>query len=164
MSLRPTLTPAIEDFWRDAAASVAELNPDRKFTIFSFGDNEALCNHVLAETLAGRNRATASLRWDYEGEPPQAGEVAIVTDWSGAPRAVLVTRHMDVRRFQDVDEDFARAEGYDSNPLEEWRAVHWDYFSRRCAELGRVASPDMPIVCERLELVYPLPGFRTVRA
>jgi uncharacterized protein YhfF len=164
MSFRPKLTPAIEAFWRDAAATAADLNPDRNFTVFSFGDNEELCNHVLAETLAGRNRATASLRWDYEGEPPQVGEVAIVTDWSGTPRAVLVTRQVDVCRFRDVDEDFARAEGYDSRPLDEWREVHWAYFNRRCAELGRVASFDMPIVCERFELVYPLAGFRTVQA
>jgi uncharacterized protein YhfF len=160
VSLRPKLTPAIEAFWREAVATVTELTPDRKFTIFSFGDNEALCDHVLAETLAGRNRATASLRWDYAGEPPQVGEVAIVTDWSGAPRAVIVTRQVDVRRFQDVDEDFARAEGYDGNPLEEWREVHWAYFNRRCAQLGRVASLDMPIVCERFELVYPKIGWK----
>jgi len=43
-----------------------------------------------------------------------------------------------------------------SNPLAEWRDVHWAFFSRRCAELGRVASLDMPVVCERFERVYPL--------
>jgi len=61
---------------------------------------------------------------------------------------------VDIHRYEDVDADFARAEGYVRNPLDEWRGVHWAYFSRRRAELGRSASLDMPIVCERFEVVY----------
>ena len=67
---------------------------------------------------------------------------------------MLVTQRVDICRYEDVDADFARAEGYVTDPLDEWRAVHWAYFSRRCAELGRAASLDMPIVCERFEVVY----------
>jgi len=158
MPLRPKRTPAIEAFWRDAVAATPELDPESEFTIFSFGDSAELSDHVLTETLAGRNRATASLRWAYESRVPQAGDVAIATDWTGAPRAVLVTRQVDVVPYAEVDEDFARAEGYVTDPLDEWREVHWAFFSRRCAELGRIASLDMPIVCERFELVYPRRG------
>jgi uncharacterized protein YhfF len=67
---------------------------------------------------------------------------------------VGVARRVDIRRYDEVDADFARAEGYLNDPLNEWRDVHWPYFSRRCAELGRSASPAMPVVCERFELVY----------
>jgi uncharacterized protein YhfF len=108
MSLRPERTPAIEAFWRDAVAATRELRPGSAFTVFSFGDSQELCDHVLEETLAGRNRATASLQWDYQGRLPQAGDVAIVTDWIGVPRAVIVTRHVETVRYADVDEDFAR--------------------------------------------------------
>jgi len=153
----PKRTPAIEAFWHEAVAAAPELRPDVEFAIWSFGDNEELCSHVLAETLAGRNQATTSLQWDHEGRLPQAGDIAIIADWTGAPGAVVITRRVDICRYEDVDEDFARAEGYVSNPLEEWRHVHWAYFSRRCADIGRVASLDMPIVCERFELLYPAP-------
>lgn len=158
MSRRPTRTPAIEAFWHDAVAATPELDPALDFTIFSFGDNQELSDHVLADTLAGRNRATASLRWAYESQLPQVGDVAIATDWAGVPHAVLVTRQVDIVPYADVDEDFARAEGYVTDPLDEWREVHWAFFSRRCAELGRIASLDMPVVCERFELVYPRRG------
>lgn len=154
MSIHPKRTAAVEAFWREAVSATPELNPESEFTVFSFGDSQELCDHVLAETLAGRNRATASLQWDYEGQLPQAGDVAIATDWAGAPRAVLVTRRVDIRRYADVDEDFARAEGYTTDPLNAWREVHWAYFGRRCVELGSVASLDMPVVCEGFELVY----------
>jgi uncharacterized protein YhfF len=147
-------TSAVAAFWRAAVAATPQLKSDAEFAVWSFGDNEELCNHVLAETIAGRNQATASLQWDYEGCLPQAGDLSVVTDWSGAPRLVLVTRRVEICRYEDVDTEFARAEGYVRNPLEEWREVHWAYFSRRCAELGRAASFDMPIVCERFEVVY----------
>lgn len=125
--------PGIAAFWQRAVAATPGLDPECDFTVFSFGDSQALCEHVLTETLAGRNRGTASLRWDYETRLPQEGDVAIVTDWAGVPRAVLVTRRVDIVRYEDVDEDFARAEGYRLDPLTEWRDVHWAYFSRRCA-------------------------------
>jgi uncharacterized protein YhfF len=67
----------------------------------------------------------------------------------------VVTRHVDIRLFDEVDADFARAEGYLNDPLNEWREVHWAYFSRRCAVLGRNSSNEMPVVCERFEAVYP---------
>jgi uncharacterized protein YhfF len=158
MSVRPGLTPSIEAFWRDAVAATPELDPESDFTIYSFGDSPELCRHVLTEILAGRNRATASLRWAYDSRLPEAGDIAIATDWAGAPRAVLVTRRVEIVPYDKVDEDFARAEGYVADPLNEWREVHWAFFSRRCAELGRIASLDMPIVCEWFELVYPRRG------
>lgn len=151
-----TRTPQIGAFWRQALAATPELKPDTAFAIWSFGDSEELCNHVLAETLAGRNRATAALFWDYEHRMPQVGDVAVVTDWSGSPRAILVTRQVDVVPYDQVDEDFARAEGYVTDPLTEWREVHWAYFGRCCAALGRTPSLDMPVVCERIALVYPV--------
>src|SRR5689334_21410779 len=112
MSFRPERTPAIEAFWRDAVTATPELRAGSAFTVFSFGDSQELCDHVLEETLAGRNRATASLQWDHKGPLPKAGDVAIVTDWLSVPRAVLVTRHVEIVRYADVGEDFARAEGY----------------------------------------------------
>jgi uncharacterized protein YhfF len=158
MPTDPKRTPAVEVFWRAACDATPELDSNASYAVWSFGDSQELCDHVLAETLAGRNRATASLKWDYESDPgrlPQVGDVAVVTDWAGAPRAVLVTRHVDIVRYADVDEDFARAEGYMADPLREWRDVHWAYFSRRCIDLGRTPTPDMPVVCERFDLVYP---------
>src|SRR6266508_3913603 len=93
-------TTAIEAFWREAVAATGELILDAEFSVWSFGDSTELCHHVLAETLAGRNRATASLRWDYEGRLPLAGDIAVVTDWSGAPAAVLVTRRVEICRYE----------------------------------------------------------------
>nr|BFF20798.1 hypothetical protein GCM10025730_43190 [Promicromonospora thailandica] len=58
--------------------------------------------------------------------------------------------------FDEVDEDFAAAEGEDDRTLESWRAGHEAYFRRTLGE-GREFTPDMPLVCERFELLYPKP-------
>ena len=99
-------TTEIEAFWRDAIEAVPGLDPNAAFTVFSFGDNPDLSAHVLAETLAGRNRATASLWWRYEATLPKAGDVAIATDWTGRPRAVLVwiRHHENIRRLHKGEE------------------------------------------------------------
>ena len=158
VALDPQRSPAVEQFWRIACEAIAELDPDADYAVWSFGDSQELSDHVLAETLAGRNSATASLQWDYESDPsrlPQVGDAGVITDWSGMPRLVVITRQVDIRRYDEVDADFARAEGYLNDPLNEWREVHWAYFSRRCAVLGRHPSNEMPVVCERFEAVYP---------
>ena len=157
----PQRSPAVEAFWRAACAATTELDHRAEYAVWSFGDSQELSDHVLAETLAGRNRATASLRWDYEDAParlPKVGDAGLVTDWCGTPRLVVVTRQVDIRRYDEVDADFARAEGYLNDPLNEWREVHWAYFGRRCAALGRSPSSEMPVICERFALVYPRPG------
>ena len=161
MPTDPRRTPAVEVFWRAACDATPELDRNANYAVWSFGDSQDLSDHVLAETLAGRNRATASLKWDYEADPtrlPKVGDAGVITDWQGTPRLVVMTRQVDIRRFNEVDEDFARAEGYLDDPLNEWREVHWPYFSRRCAELGRTPSLEMPIVCERFSPVYPPRG------
>jgi uncharacterized protein YhfF len=56
--------------------------------------------------------------------------------------------------YNEVDAEFAFDEGEGDQSLDYWREVHWDYFSRRCADLGKAPSPEMPVICERFELLY----------
>jgi|SRR5690242_9794069 len=36
-----------------------------------------------------------------------------------------------------------------------WKEHIWDYYVQECAAIGRQATEDMPILCERLRVVYP---------
>src|SRR5206468_2949865 len=71
----------------------------------------------------GPKRATASLRSAYEdGEPiPRAGELSVILDGDGDPLCVIRTTHVEIRRFADVDEEFAWAEGEGDRSLAYWR-------------------------------------------
>ncbi|WP_245606037.1 ASCH domain-containing protein [Promicromonospora kroppenstedtii] len=124
---------------------------------WSFGDEPELAETLLAAVLAGDKTATSSALWDYddEGAPlPVVGELSILLDGERHPRALIRTTSVVTTTFDEVDDDFAAAEGEDDRTLESWRAGHEAYFRRTLGE-GREFSADMPIVCERFELLYP---------
>ncbi|HSK71084.1 MAG TPA: ASCH domain-containing protein, partial [Pyrinomonadaceae bacterium] len=127
------------------------------FQVWHFGlgreDAEELCQLVLE----GKKIATASLPWEYEDKPedaPIVGGYSVITDFDGNPKCVVRTSELRVLPFKDVDTGFAFDEGEGDQSLDYWRQVHWDYFAGRCAKLGREPSLEMPVNCERFELLY----------
>jgi uncharacterized protein YhfF len=117
---------------------------------FTFGDNRALCDELLALVRAGRKTATCGALRDFAegGEPmPQAGRFDIALDRDGQPALVIETLDVAVVRFCDVDADFALAEG-ENETLEGWRADHRRYFERNGGW-----EPEMELVCERFRMV-----------
>jgi len=121
---------------------------------FSFGDSPALADELLGLVLAGKKTATcgAFSQFGPGGEPmPQVGRRDIVLDGAGRPAAVIETTEVGVKRFDEVDEQFARDEGEGDGTLAYWRSAHEPYFAR----IGGFA-PDMEVVCERFRLVQVL--------
>ena len=148
----------VKDFWKQFCATPPQMNSGESFQVWYFGlgseDAEELANLVLA----GKKRATASLVWEYEDKPedaPVLNGYSVVTDFEGNPKCVLQTTELRVLPFNEVDAQFAFDEGEGDQSLDYWRAVHWDYFSRRCAAIGKEPSLEMPVNCERFELLYP---------
>jgi len=124
---------------------------------WSFGDNPALADGLLAAVLSGDKTATSSSRWEYGADVPlpQVGELSIILDGGGHPRALIRTTSVEIVPFDQVSADFAAAEGEDDRTLASWRAGHQEYFTRVLD--GHEFRPDMPVVCERFELRFPRP-------
>ena len=80
----------------------------------------------------------------------------MITDWSGAARCVIRTVTVEVVAFDAVSEEFAATEGEGDGSLAYWREAHWTAFSRELEGTGRALRPDMPVVCERFEVVFPV--------
>ena len=118
---------------------------------FPFGDGPELANELLDLILIGRKRATC---WSAaEGVKSTAvGGRWVVEDGHGRPRAVLKTVALTQQRFDQVNADFAAAEGEGDLTLAYWRDAHRDCFTRN----GQFA-PDMLLWCERFELIAILP-------
>ena len=147
------------DFWQAACKAVPDLPEAVEYQVWHFGDSAHLARELAELVLHGPKRATAGLLWDAEADPtmmPVLGGYSLVTDHAGMPLLVIQTTHVEIRPYEAVDADFAAAEGEGDSSLDFWRAAHWDYFSRRCAALGRTPSIDMPVVLERFALVYPI--------
>ncbi len=117
---------------------------------FSFGDSPELADELLALVLSGRKTATCGALRDYGGaEPvPVVGRRDIVLDGRGEPAAVIETVSIEMKRFDEVDADFAAMEGEGDLSYAYWRQAHEAYFERNGG-----FSPDMILVCERFRLV-----------
>lgn len=117
---------------------------------FAFGDSPELADELLALVVSGRKTATCGALRDFGGsEPvPVVGRRDVVLDGRGRRAAVIETVEAVVRRFDEVDADFARDEGEGDLSFEYWRDVHRAYFERNGG-----FSPDMELVCERFRLV-----------
>ncbi len=120
---------------------------------FAFGDNRGLYDDLLALVRAGKKTATCdALRVFAEGGEamPVVGRRDIALAWDGRPALVIETREVTLRRFSEIDEDFALSEG-ENDTLEGWQADHRRYFERNGGW-----QPGMMLVCERFRLVEDL--------
>jgi len=148
----------VADFWKEFCQLQPEVNPDTPFQVWYFGltreEAEELCNLVLE----GKKTATASLTAEYEKQPedaPVMNGYSVVTDFDGKPKCVIQTTELRVVPYNEVDAEFAFNEGEGDQSLDYWREAHWDYFSKRCAEIGIEPSLEMSVNCERFRLLYP---------
>jgi len=117
---------------------------------FKFGDNRELCDQLLSLIRIGKKRATCgALKAFGDGNVPMpvVGRRDIALDWDEAPALVIETTEVTIRRFCDVDANFALAEGEDET-LKGWQAGHKAFFERNGGW-----QPDMELVCERFALV-----------
>ena len=102
----PTPEPAaVEAFWASARSALGLCGPIPQ--AWSFGGTPEMADELLALVLAGTKTAGASQLWDYEaaGDPlPQVGELSVILDGAGTPRALLRTVDVRIMPFDEVDE------------------------------------------------------------
>jgi len=155
---------AIDRFWHIARArarlstlggTLGETPPTAVAPpVWSFGDTPQLADELVALVLDGTKTATTELVASYRaaGEPlPAVGDLSIVADGSGMPRALLRTTRVDVVPFDAVTAEHARLEGEGDGTLATWRAEHERHFRRTMPE-GQFAA-DAPVVCERFTVL-----------
>ncbi|AQS49302.1 ASCH domain-containing protein [Thioclava nitratireducens] len=126
---------------------------------FTFGDSRELCDQLLTLIRQGKKTATCgALTYFTEGgeDMPVVGRRDIALDWDGKPAVMIETVEVTIRRFCDVDEDFALAEG-ENETLEGWRRDHQAYFERNGG-----FNPEMELVCERFRLIEDYQGASNV--
>ena len=147
--------PSIVRLWDRYRASDPAA-PATVPTSFHFCDNQRDADICALLVAIGKKRATATslAELELDGEPvPHVGAYAIVTDWTGEAKAVIRTTSVEIRRFYEVDEDFAREEGEGDCTLEWWRTVHDAYYKRVLTDSGHVVDANLEIACERFELL-----------
>ena len=133
------------------------VNPDagEDYEPWAYGGDPDL----LAElTRTGVKTATSSAGplYGLEGEPlPQAGEYSVILNSRDEAVCVIRTTRVYTVPFDQVSAGHARREGEGDRSLDYWRQVHEDFFRAALGSAGLAFSPDMPVVCEEFEVVYP---------
>lgn len=146
-------------FW-DAYCAASGSDPDTGWDAFAFGGPGVEAGEVdeLADLVVlGRKRATTALLWEHEATDmplPEPGDHHVILDAAGAPRAIVRTTQVEVLPICDVDDEFAAVEGEGDGSLAYWQEAHYRVFNALARELGREPALDMPVVCERFELVH----------
>lgn len=149
-----------EAFWQAYLTSLphAEKASGRLHGVFQVGDSPEAADEGAALIKQRVKTATSSLLWTYQAtnEPlPAAGSLSIVTDGRGNPVCVVETIAVEIKGFAEVDGAFAYDYGEWDRTLETWRAHCWAFNAPRCHALGKTPTLEMPLVCERLKVVYP---------
>jgi uncharacterized protein YhfF len=150
---------AVDAYWQEFLSTTSEDSPYRFKTYIAegWGDGPEMADELGALIVDGTKTATCSALWEWEEEgesPPGTGAVTIVLDGRGAPIGIVETTEVTVRRYNEVDADFAREEGEGDLSLRYWREAHRNFFSRTLKEIDKEFSEDMPLVCERFRLIY----------
>ncbi len=156
-----TNSPEIEMYWQMFLQS---LSGDRRAKahlndVGIFGDTESLSDELCELVRRGIKTATcASLHhMQQDADPiPQIGSFSIVTDFFNKPLCILEYTDVFIRPYNEVDAQFAFDEGEDDRTLDAWRTAHRNYFTRTLIEAGLSFSEDMPLVCQRFRIVFPM--------
>lgn len=154
------LDPKAEAFWKAYVASLPEAKDAarRFYEVFRIGNTPEGADEGAALIRQRVKTATSSLLWAYQAADkplPEVGSLSIVTDSNGDPVCVVETIAVDIKGFVEVDAAFAYAYGEWDRTLETWRARCWEFNAPRCRALGKIPTPEMPLVCERFVVVYP---------
>ena len=125
---------------------------------YGIGDSSELKQVFLELILEGKKRASTTLVREsmLEGWPePEVGQYNIVLDGDDEPAVVIRTVSVRRCRFSEVDEEHAYWEGEDERTLDAYIREHTKYYTRIGRRLGFEFTPDMEVILDRYELVYP---------
>ena len=147
----------LQAFWTSFVARSGDIDEQRFYGAFAFGDSKELANSLAELVMRGVKCATAGSLWAIEARNealPKPGDLSVVTDGDGRPLCVIETISVEIVPFEDVSAEFAATEGEGDGSLEFWRQAHTGYFTRECARLGRTFSVTMPVACETFKVVF----------
>jgi uncharacterized protein YhfF len=153
-------TEIVDTYWNQFLTSLPADSPyrGRDFIAEGWGDGPELADELGALIAQGTKTATCSSVWEWQAEgqtPPEIGTLTIVLDGKGEPLCIVETVETTVRRYNEVDADFAHDEGEGDLSLDYWRDAHRRFFTRTLGKIGREFSEEMPLVCERFRVIYP---------
>lgn len=150
---------SIEAYWQKFLSTLSSDSPyhTKAYSEGGYGDSPELMDELIQLVLIGKKTATCGSLWEWEAEDkslPTVGDVWVELDGSGNPVCITETVEVTIRKYNEVDAGFARAEGEGDLSLHYWREAHKSFFLRVLPKVGKEFSEDMPLVSERFKVIY----------
>ena len=149
----------IKAYWQKFLATLPTDSPyhEKEHISLAWGDSPEMADELGGLIVQGIKTATSSAVWFWEvegGKIPEPGFLIIALDGRGEPLCIVETTDVIIRNYNDVDDDFAQAEGGGDLSLAYWRKRHKDFFSRTLPKIGKEFSEEMPLVCLYFKGIY----------
>ncbi len=148
----------IDAFWHAAceARSIAKTASHHATT---FADHRFApeADGLVELARSGQKRGTTHLQLDFDVNGValrKTGDYWIIINSALEPRCLVRLTKVEIKPFNQVDEDYAASEGEGDLSLAYWRRVHSEYYQLQCAQWGREWHENLPVVCENFELVW----------
>ena len=120
---------------------------------WQMGDSPELASELANLIKKGIKTASCGSFASYQQEEsaPRIGSYNIILDGQNVPVCVIRLVSLQLVRFCDINEEFARKEGEGELSLEYWKKEHQRFFIRE----GHF-SEDMELIAEEFEVVEVL--------
>jgi uncharacterized protein YhfF len=150
---------SVKAYWQKFLSTLSSDSPyhSKTYVAEGWGDGPEMADELGALIVQGIKTATCSALWEWEAEGnpiPQKGLITIALDGRGEPLCIVETVEVTIHKYDEVDADFAHAEGEGDLSLKYWREAHRNFFSRTLTKVGKDFSEEMPLVCERFRVIY----------
>ena len=144
-----------EEYWKKFINNNPEYE-NSKYEVWSFGYGNYQANKLIGYVKQGIKTGTSSAYDLYEEteKKPEENDISIITYGNGLPGCIIKTIEIRNKKFNEINEDEAKAEGEGTLTLDYWREVHEHFFKKEYAEMGREFSYDIPVIYEKFELLF----------
>lgn len=145
------------EYWKEFQKRNINYLNIKQPTAFYFCNNKKDADECADLVVRKIKQATSPSLWWFEKNNeslPKKGDIAIVTNWEGEPKAIIKTTKIEIVKFKDITEQYAYIEGEGDKSLAYWKKVHWDYYKKEMIEHNETPSEDMEIVCEYFETIW----------
>ena len=150
----------IDNFWSRYLQTLPETERGKRYyESFSFGNTPKSADSLARLVLDGAKAATSMLLWELEAQQKplwHVGDASIVLDGNRIAVGVIETTEIRVQPFNSVDSQFAYDYGEGERTLAWWQVAMWEYYGEVCQNLGKQVAQDMPLICERFKLIFPI--------
>ena len=146
----------IEPFWLAYQRECKVQVPG--FAAAALADTRAVADELVELVLSGVKRAHATLHREFQQELealPLIGDHLVVLDGAGTPRAIVRTTRVELRHFNEIDDEFAFDAGEGDLTLRWWLTAHRQDFAERAEREGFEVNERSELVIEWFERVWP---------